>query len=280
MNTLDILVHWITERDAIRERKADSLLPQEWTNDVLLRHYRFCNVDREDDKVTKWIDANIRKPYASHPALWFNLALSRYINKIESLEHMGFVCLWRRKGRDWTDKMKELPTPFGPAYIIPTGQESMPKLDWLAKYLFTPLWEGTPPDGELDSRTCQGWFDWLWSHKGCGEFMANQIVTDMKYTRYLESAVDRKTFVCAGPGTKRGLNRLLGYDLGRNWTPEEGRIALVQIRDRLLKNYKFSPHVQQALERDLNNLSNCFCEYDKYCRALLDEGRPKQRYTP
>lgn len=276
MNSLDILVHWITERDLIRDRKGKH--HSELTQDAILQHYRFCNVDREDDKVTRWIDENIRKPYADHEALWFNLALARYVNKIDSLDHMGFIKRW--DAPSWVRHMEKLDKPFGPAYIIPTGQESMPKLQWLAKYLFTQLWEGIPPDGELDSRTCQGWFDWFMLHNGCGQFMANQIVTDMKYTRYLEHAVDRKTFVCAGPGTKRGLNRLLGYDLWRDWTPDEGRTTLYMIRERLLKHHEFSPHVRQALERDLNNLSNCFCEYDKYCRAFYGEGRPKQRYMP
>lgn len=31
--------------------------------------------------------------------------------------------------------------------------------------------------------------------------------------------------------------------------------------------------------RDLNNLANCLCELDKYCRVKLGEGKPRSKYV-
>jgi hypothetical protein len=60
------------------KRKAG--LPGPWTDDPILQNGRFCNIYRELDSVTQWIDKNIREPYANHPHLWFMLCIARYIN--------------------------------------------------------------------------------------------------------------------------------------------------------------------------------------------------------
>ena len=54
--------------------------PGPWTSDPVLREGRFCNVYRELDTVTIWVDKHIRQPYANHEHLWFMLAIARYIN--------------------------------------------------------------------------------------------------------------------------------------------------------------------------------------------------------
>ena len=47
----EALVHWITERWSIlKKREAGQSKP--WTEDKVLQSEYFCNVNREDDKVT------------------------------------------------------------------------------------------------------------------------------------------------------------------------------------------------------------------------------------
>lgn len=100
------LWEWVNERHAIYIRKelragadpADLHVPQDCdleecdpehfaarpdgplTADPVLGQYRFCNVFRELDRVTQWVDRNIRRPFADHPDLWMMLAIARYIN--------------------------------------------------------------------------------------------------------------------------------------------------------------------------------------------------------
>ncbi len=74
------LWYWVCEREAIRLRKAAGVSQREWTADPILKTYRFCNVRREDDRVTAWIKKYVRTPYAGNPNLWFMLAIARQIN--------------------------------------------------------------------------------------------------------------------------------------------------------------------------------------------------------
>lgn len=71
---------WIREREAIRVKKEDLRLPPPWTADPILAEYRFCNVRREDDRVTRWIAQHVREPFADHPLLWLMLCACRQIN--------------------------------------------------------------------------------------------------------------------------------------------------------------------------------------------------------
>lgn len=280
---LAILVHWIREREAIRGARAAGK-PAPWTSDPILANYRFCNVDREDDKVTRWIDQNIRQPWADHPRLLFNLVLARYVNDIEALTRGGFVQRWG-DGLDWVARIQGDGTlrQFGNAYIIPCGREkAKSKLHWLAKYCFTPVWH-TARSYRRDWQSCEQMYNFLTMFKSCGPFLGNQIVTDAKYTPLLRDAPDKRYFIQAGPGTCRGLARLFNGDVTHGVADE--RTALMELRGILIYNtstYRITlpAHAVLAFERDINNVSNCMCEYDKYMRARLKEGEPKQRYVP
>lgn len=72
--------------DIYLKRKAGR--PGPWTDDPVLRAGRFCNIFRELDTVTIWIEEHIRQPYAHHPHLWFMLAMARYINWPPTLEKL------------------------------------------------------------------------------------------------------------------------------------------------------------------------------------------------
>ena len=73
------LIKWfIKEREAIRNGKE--------TNDYVLKHSRFCNIHREDDKVSKWIFTNCNSIK--------EVLIARLINRIDLLE------LWRSLDKD------------------------------------------------------------------------------------------------------------------------------------------------------------------------------------
>jgi hypothetical protein len=70
------LFYWVREREEIRRRKDSGHPPKSWTTDEILLTYRFCNVRREDDRVTIWVRKNIRERFAGHPHLWFMLCIA------------------------------------------------------------------------------------------------------------------------------------------------------------------------------------------------------------
>lgn len=289
LDQLDTLFYWITERENVRFRKLGSqplyttdivggTKHHTWTNDPILQHYRFCNVNREDDKVTKWIHDNIRVPYENDGRLWLNLVIARYINDISSLEQIGYVKEWSYFR--FLNMWKRLKLKFGGAYIIPMGHEKgMGKMNWLCDNIFHEMNEYGRR--EPKAATCKQWYGWLTQFEGVGPFMGNQIVTDLKYTRYCRNAKDRQDFVIAGPGTRRGLNRLHDRSIEHNTPNGQTEAELTDlcpiVLDAIKDNVKLLP-AWTAISTDLNNLSNCVCEFDKYMRAKRGEGHPKRRY--
>lgn len=96
------LVYWIREREAIRLKK-EAGQPRPWTDDEILDTYRFCNVRRMDDKVSKWLLENWYKPYFDHQNMLIAVALARFFNSVETLEYMGFP------EKDWNaEKLKAI----------------------------------------------------------------------------------------------------------------------------------------------------------------------------
>src|SRR5437762_946187 len=94
----DTLVYWIKEREKIRMLKgAGSVQP--WTTDLILATYRFCNVHREDDRVTVWLRQNWREPHAADPDLWFAMVIARHLNLPDSLAEVGYPVPWSPKGQ-------------------------------------------------------------------------------------------------------------------------------------------------------------------------------------
>ncbi len=61
MNKTADLAYWITERYAMKVRKESGVKPTMkagWSNDPNMGTVRYCNVHREDDKVTQWLAEN------------------------------------------------------------------------------------------------------------------------------------------------------------------------------------------------------------------------------
>jgi hypothetical protein len=92
---MDALVAYIRAREAVRVAK-ESGAPQPWTDDAILRTYRFTNVMREDDRTTRWVRANWTGPHADRPAgeMVFNCGLFRYFGDVEFMREVGWQTRW------------------------------------------------------------------------------------------------------------------------------------------------------------------------------------------
>lgn len=279
MTPLERLCYWITERESIRIKK-ESGRPWPWTDDTILREWRFCNVNRCDDRETRWIFENIIAPHHQSSVLWFNLVIARFINWAPTLCDLGFVDPWDAvefKRVIETIQERDLKIYTG-AYMIPGGPKGIAKHDFLAQSVFGPLWDRRDDVPKGSTTWCVSWADFFRPTPGMGDFLINQVITDMKYTHHLKGAPDWNTFVLAGPGTQRGLNRLFGLQLSHKWDQLAAKKGLLKLREDLQAERVLieSPYIFD----DLNNLSNCMCEYDKYCRVLFGEGTPRARYVP
>jgi hypothetical protein len=110
---------------------------------------------------------------------------------------------------------------------------------------------------------------------GMGSFLAAQVVADVKYTPLLAGATDWHIWAAPGPGSQRGLNRLVGREVTAPWKAAAewlGYLHLVRSELNTCLPAKWEPFHAQDVQ-------NCLCEFDKYTRAKNGEGRPKQLYA-
>ena len=274
---LSQLIYWITERDLIRTFKENNE-PKPWTKDWILRDNRFCNVHREDDSVTKWIAENWRTPNAGDDNLWFNMLIARLLNWPATLGHIGYTKKWhpdafRRKLAALKLKGEKM---FSSAYIVSTNGVSGDKVGYLIESVLTPAWEKRKSIQPVFNDSLESFSKRLRTLNGIEGFMAGQIVADVKYDRLspLSGAVDWWSWAVSGPGSRRGLWRVMFDDnpASKPNYPDKAWSADLQW---LLSEVRL--HLP-GMDLHAQDLQNCLCEFDKYQRTKLGQGRPKQKY--
>lgn len=278
--------------------------PGPWTDDPILQQGRFCNIFRELDTVTIWIRENIRERFANHPHLWFMLCIARYINWPPTL-NMLMVQDGDGGNRLYPGAWPDDPT-FSPealtaalediastgvkvytgAYMI--RAESDPKAPWyswtkhryIAEIVLGRLWEDRVIWAqELRERTSLEKVWGTFQHRryiGWGPFMAYEVVTDLRHTRYLRDAPDVTTWANAGPGAIRGLNRLYGRPLNQQPRREDTNGEMRLIMDAMNSTPALWPASWPRLE--MRDVEHSLCEFDKYERVRLGEGKMRSKY--
>ena len=106
-------------------------------------------------------------------------------------------------------------------------------------------------------------------------FMVKEVLQDVMQTSVLTGAIDRNSWCPAGPGARRGLNRIHSRPLKQS-------VSETRLLDEMVELFEDSrstlPEFMPDLE--LHDIQFQLCEYDKYERVRLGEGRPKARYRP
>jgi hypothetical protein len=271
MQYYDQLCYWIREREKIRVLK-EANVGKPWSEDWVFQQTYFCNVHREDDRVTRWIRSWSQE--APTDSLEWLMGLARLINKPDTLELwpldeepndqtiLYYVNLLKQMASEGT-------TIWGNAYVVTTHGRKMNKLDYLEEVLIGLL----PVREEFKWKnvsTCAKAHYILQGYEGFGSFMAAQVVADLKNTagHPLFRAEDSFTFVAHGPGSLRGLNWVTGQKI----TPGNFYTVFDGLHTRIIKDVP-------ELRIDGQDLQNCLCEFDKYCRVREHKGRSKRKYN-
>lgn len=259
---------FMVERHNIFIRKEINNDPYPWSNDAILTDYSFCNVYRELDRVTIWIRENWREPYADHPNLPFAMAVARQINWPDTLQEIGFPTEWRPQHvkNIMQDRMANKQKVYTGAYML-TGTLGGTKIEQTVDKILTPLYANFPCDF---SSIENSWKSFL-PYAGFSDFMSYEVVTDLRHTKWLKDAPDIMTWANPGPGAMRGLNRIFGRPLD---SKQKKPLFIQEMRDllALLNN--------EPLPLEMRDIEHCLCEFDKYERARLGQGRPRAKYKP
>lgn len=278
----ELFIYFIHEREKARNRKMAGETPT--SPDPILANYRFCNVNREHDAVTLWIAENVRTLDLSHADMVINLCAARIFNEPPVLKHvlpfkdpdrlMFKVAALKKVGKQ--------ARIFRGAYMMPVhgnnGQGQNAVTYWCNNL------KDLQKKGLTGFTSLASVAERIRATKGFAGFLANQVCADLRYTKFYPRAgtPDWETYIECGPGTRRGLMRYFEMgDYGANRLPM-GRgtkgffpDAIMEIRDEIAGD--IDPILQEYF-LDPNNLSNCFCEFDKFCRALdIPEGDNRHR---
>lgn len=127
--------------------------------------------------------------------------------------------------------------------------------------------------------TLESVWEWLRMFPFLGDFMAYEIVTDLRHTRLLSTAPDIYTWANPGPGAMRGLNRLHGRPLNHT---QPKHVFVCEMRELLRQVNEEFPHVwphRIGFDVEMRDIEHTLCEFDKYERVRLGEGKMKQRYN-
>ncbi len=267
---IEHLIYWIKERQSIYLKKTAGE-PKPWTTDPCLRDYRYCNVFREQDAVTIWIRDHWRIPFQHHPKIWFAMCVARLFNNPETLETIGYpmdnfpIERWKYQ----LEKMKaEKKRIFNAAYIVSTNGKAKDKVLYVLEDVLMPLFlHGRAP---IAGETLESYAEHLMIFDGMGSFLSGQVVADLKYIDPLKNAPDWWTWCNPGPGSRRGMNRMLDAPVDAPITKNLWNKAIGQLRD-IVK-------AETALDLCAQDLQNALCETDKYMRLVTRQGTPKQRY--
>ena len=256
------LAYWINERYAMKRAKdaAEAMgagpgLKFGWSDDPHMGLVRYCNVHREDDKVTRWLAQNWRP---EHHAVW-EIVLARMINYIPSLEEVMTL-----HGREWqTDRIAwqlkyrrdRGEKVFTSAYTISTCGQRMDKIDYVM-YVVRLCKDGNwSPFSTLAAAHAD-----IMHTDGLGSFLSAQVVADLKNTagHPLQDAPDWHTWCAPGPGSLKGLCEYYG----QNITPAIFDYSIKHCWEEVKP--LINSHVPPIHMQDFQN---CLCEFSKYERV-------------
>jgi len=271
--------YWQIERENIRLQKEVSQLPPPWTSDSILREYKFCQVFREDDRTTRWFKTHIREPMKNSPDVLMATVIFRWFNWIptgRTLIKHDLLKNWNRKKA--IEEITKQPKWITGAYIIKTPN-GMDKVTGVAECV-SHMWQDREYLAKeiFKTKSLEDTWTLLRDYPYMGPFMAYEVVTDLRHTYLLEDAKDVLTWGNAGPGAMRGLNRLIGRELGyskrsHDWVGEMQELyKIVQA--------KLPAHILQRndMKYEMREIEGGLCEFDKYSRIFKGEGRTRSIY--
>lgn len=243
-----------------------------YTNDLILQKYKFCNAYRVLDRVSQFLLKEViysKKEYGLEDTIFrilffkiFNLQSTwieteKYFNEI-SLKTFNF-----EKYKTFLTNLKKTQPIYNSAYIMCANKVFGYNLKhenhlYLLHKMFK---EDNLPLKLSKCKRFKEAFDIMVSYPLIGNFLAYQYITDLNYSSYFNW--DDNSFTIAGPGSKRGIQKVFGkvknYEekIMETYYNQKKDLKKYDIHFRYLDNHKLAPI----------DIQNLFCEFDKYLRV-------------
>ena len=308
LNTVAIkhFYDFVTERYRIHIRKDFLKQKAPWTNNPILLQYKFCNIRREHDRQSQYLIKNIStNPCLSLEDKIVNSFYFRAWNNWDTMKDLGgpwpAKCLYSSQMKEqvrpiyqqlaaedpdrkwWSSAYNQGGTKQ--AWRYPDPNEKINKEDDIPLRVFHIgpwLKEHNTIEKLLSANDQKVAFEAIKEIQGFADFLAYQIFVDLTYIA--EFPFSENEFVVAGPGCRKGLDKL--FDDYDGLTLEEALFWLADNIDEIF-NEVHPPFWAGRLFVDLPQedrffsvmcLENCMCEFCKYIRTIEGNGRPRVKY--
>jgi hypothetical protein len=275
---LDAYWRFAVERQAIFFRRREGLVCDTWTDDPILKRYKFTNAYRASDRVSQYLIRSVI--YSGDQAIeevFFRTLLFKFFNRIGTWEllraHLGEITFadysFNVYDRILTAAKADGQSIYSGAYIMPSGNSSFGhpvkhrnNLRLLEKMMADEL-----PHRLKGCRSMKDAFELIRSYPSLGDFLAYQYVIDLNYSNILNFS--EMEFVIPGPGCLSGMQKCFRSFGGLN---EPTLIRLVtdfQEEEFRRLGLKFNSLWGRRLQ--LIDCQNLFCEIDKYSRVAFPD---------
>lgn len=277
---------YLREREQIRLRK-EADLPFPWTKDQILRTYKFTNVRREHDRTSRVLREEFYIPNRDTPIrdILMNCALFRYFGTYEFARAVGWQTY---DGFDFEgikatarDRLAQRQRVFTGAYVVTNQGISAPKYEVVVDIFLNGLWRKI--DDIIDVVNSTGcWEDTSKAMRsipgfGGSGFMTKEVLIDTTYTDFWGGdgfPLDWWSWTPIGPGALRGASRLSGDDSAKPLHESRAR-RIIEILCRIQDEIDTSGFGGKLSPTDIQF---GLCEFDKYERVRLGQGKPRSRY--
>ena len=264
-----------------------------WTDDPILKEYKFCNSYRVNDRVSQYLLKNViynGKKYRNEDML-FRIILFKLFNKESTWEllisHFKDLTLENFKMEEYfkvlTKAKNEGIKLYNDAYISCANKAFgyNYKHDNHLALLHKMFLEDKIQNKIIKSKSMEEAFNILRSYPLIGNFMAYQLVTDINYSEVVDFREDE--FTVAGPGSIRGIKKCF-VDKG-SLSYEDIIRYMYENQEQEFKRLGLNFKRMGNRPLELIDCQNIFCELDKYCRVKLpnlksNRVKIKKKYVP
>lgn len=288
----DLYWYFANERQNIFIKKLNGDTPP-WTNDPILKTYKFCNSYRVNDRVSQYLLKNViynGKTYKDEDML-FRIILFKLFNKESTWEllikEFKDITLstfdMKEYSKALTNAINNNIKIYNDAYIscatkaFGYDRKHDNHLALLNKMFIIDKVQ----DKILKCTNMEQAFKIIKSYPLIGNFMAYQLITDINYSNIVDWKEDE--FTIAGPGSLRGIKKCF-IDKG-NLSNEDIIRYMYNHQEEEFKRLNLNFKTIGNRKLQLIDIQNIFCELDKYCREKVpslksNRTKIKKKYTP
>jgi len=276
---LDSYWRFAAERQAILVRRLVGE-PGPWTNDSILRSFRFTNTYRVADRVSQYLIRYVQqRPDRSQDPreVFFRTMLFKLFNRIDTWEALEAVfgpLAWRtfdiaKAAAVLEARRTQGQRIYSAAYIMPP-----PNLGHARKHsnhlaLLERMMNDKLSDRLRKTSSLADVYGRLLRYPGLGPFLAFQFAIDLNYSDLLD--FDEDDFVVAGPGALDGIAKCFVS------TGKRSAAATIEwmVENQEAEFERLGLSFQYLSNRRLHliDCQNLFCEISKYARVAFPDIR-------